>query len=64
MYAPTAGSPKGDQRMGFITRCCGSAQSGFFKTGPKYAADFKKNMTIQFDKFLPTWNYRAILEAG
>ena len=31
-----------------------------FKTGRKYAADFKKNMAIQFDKFLPKWNYVAI----
>lgn len=31
-----------------------------FETGRKYAADFKKHMTIQFDKLLPKWNYRAI----
>ena len=24
-----------------------------FETGRKYAADFKKNMTIQFDEILP-----------
>ncbi|UYM18932.1 ISAzo13-like element transposase-related protein [Endozoicomonas euniceicola] len=35
-----------------------------FETGRKYAADFKKNMTIQFDKLLPKWNYRAIPTAG
>jgi hypothetical protein len=31
-----------------------------FETGRKYAADFKKNMTIQFDDILPKWNYTAI----
>jgi hypothetical protein len=31
-----------------------------FQTGRKYAADFKKNMTIQFDDILPKWNYTAI----
>ena len=35
-----------------------------FETGRKYAAGFKKNMTIQFDKFLPKWNYRAIPVVG
>ena len=34
-----------------------------FETGRKYAADFRKNMTIQFDKLLPKWNYRAVPEA-
>lgn len=31
-----------------------------FETGRKYAADFKKNMTIQFDDILPKWNYTAV----
>ena len=31
-----------------------------YETGRKYAADFKKNMKILFDKFLPKWNYRAV----
>lgn len=31
-----------------------------FETGRKYAADFKHNMTIQFDELLPKWNYTAI----
>lgn len=31
-----------------------------FQTGRKYAADFKTNMTIKFDKYLPNWNYTAI----
>lgn len=35
-----------------------------FETGRKYTADFKKNMTIQFDKLLPKWNYRAVPVAG
>jgi hypothetical protein len=31
-----------------------------FQAGRKYAANFKKNMTIQFDDHLPNWNYTAI----
>lgn len=31
-----------------------------FQTGRKYAAHFKKNMTIKFDECLPNWNYTAI----
>lgn len=31
-----------------------------YATGRKLAADFKENMTIQFDKLLPKWNYQAI----
>jgi hypothetical protein len=31
-----------------------------YKTGRKYAAGFKKNMKIIFDKILPKWNYRAV----
>lgn len=34
-----------------------------FETGRKYATDFKKNMTIQFDDLLPKWNYTAIPHA-
>lgn len=30
-----------------------------FETGRKYANDFKKNMKIKFDNFLPKWNYVA-----
>ena len=33
-----------------------------YKTGRKYAAGFKKNMKIVFDKVLPKWNYRAVLQ--
>lgn len=31
-----------------------------FETGRKYADDFKKNMKIKFDDFLPKWNYVAV----
>jgi hypothetical protein len=31
-----------------------------FKTGRKVAEGFKENMKIEFDDFLPLWNYRAI----
>lgn len=31
-----------------------------YQTGRKYAHDFKKTMTIQFDDYLPKWNYTAI----
>jgi len=31
-----------------------------YETGRKVAADFKENMRIVFDDFLPRWNYRAI----
>jgi hypothetical protein len=31
-----------------------------YKTGRKYAKDFKKNMTINFDERLPKWNYTAV----
>jgi len=31
-----------------------------YQTGRKVAADFKENMTIKFDEFLPKWNYTAI----
>ena len=31
-----------------------------YETGRKVAADFKDNMRIVFDDFLPQWNYRAI----
>lgn len=33
-----------------------------FETRRKVADDFKENMRIQFDDFLPQWNYRAIPE--
>lgn len=33
-----------------------------YVTGRKYAADFKENMSIQFDEHLPKWNYKAIPE--
>lgn len=29
------------------------------QTGRKVAEDFKSNMKIVFDKFLPQWNYTA-----
>lgn len=31
-----------------------------YKTGRKVGEDFKKNMSIIFDEYLPEWNYRAI----
>lgn len=31
-----------------------------YKTGRKVTEDFKKNMKIVFDDYLPQWNYRAI----
>lgn len=31
-----------------------------FENGRKYAAQFKKNMTIKFDEHLPKWNYTAV----
>lgn len=31
-----------------------------YQTGRKYSQDFKENMKIRFDDFLPKWNYRAI----
>ena len=31
-----------------------------YQTGRKVAADFKENMRLIFDTFLPQWNYRAI----
>lgn len=31
-----------------------------YETGRKYAAEFKNNMTIQFDDLLPKWNYTAV----
>jgi len=33
-----------------------------YKTGRKYAKGFKENMTIQFDEYLPKWNYTAVPE--
>lgn len=33
-----------------------------YETGRKYAADFKQNMQIIFDDYLPKWNYRAMPE--
>ncbi len=31
-----------------------------YQTGRKYAAGFKQDMKIEFDKILPKWNYRAV----
>ena len=31
-----------------------------FKTGRKVAHDFRQNMRIQFDEYLPQWNYVAV----
>jgi hypothetical protein len=31
-----------------------------YQTGRKATADFKENMSIKFDQFLPKWNYTAI----
>ena len=35
-----------------------------FETGRKVASDFKENMRIQFDEYLPEWNYVAIPDNG
>jgi hypothetical protein len=35
-----------------------------YETGRKVAADFKQNMRILFDEFLPAWNYRAVPAAS
>ncbi len=35
-----------------------------YETGRKVAADFKQNMRILFDAFLPAWNYRAVPAAS
>lgn len=34
-----------------------------YQKGRKVAKDFKKNMPILFDKYLPAWNYRAVPHA-
>ena len=31
-----------------------------YKSGRKYAENFKKTMTIKFDEHPPKWNYTAI----
>jgi len=31
-----------------------------YQTGRRVNEDFKKNMQIVFDDFLPSWNYRAL----
>ena len=31
-----------------------------YHTGRKVAADFKENMRIVFDDYLPKWNYTAV----
>jgi len=31
-----------------------------FETGRKYTEGFKDNMKIQFDDYLPHWNYVAV----
>ncbi|MCF6204719.1 MAG: hypothetical protein L3J59_13800 [Methylococcaceae bacterium] len=33
-----------------------------FETGRKVAGGFKENMIIQFDDYLPQWNYVAVPE--
>jgi hypothetical protein len=33
-----------------------------YQTGRQYTADFKHNMKIVFDDYLPKWNYRAVPE--
>jgi hypothetical protein len=33
---------------------------GVYETGKKCAADFLENMNIQFDDYLPKWNYQAM----
>jgi hypothetical protein len=34
-----------------------------YQTGRKVAKDFKENMRIVFDQYLPQWNYRAVSES-
>ena len=41
-------------------KVCSNIIKKEYKTGRKYAADFKKNMRIIFDDYLGQWNYRAI----
>jgi hypothetical protein len=31
-----------------------------YKIGRKVTDDFKKNLKIVFDEYLPKWNYRAV----
>jgi hypothetical protein len=33
-----------------------------YQPGRKYTADFKQNLKIVFDDYLPKWNYRAVPE--
>jgi hypothetical protein len=33
-----------------------------YQTGRQDTADFKQNMQIVFDDYLPKWNYRAVPE--
>ena len=35
-----------------------------YKTGRKVAKDFKQTMTIEFDDYLPRWNYTAMPQAS
>ena len=44
------------QGLGVVVRIIDKA----YNAGRKYALDFKEKMTIQFDKFLPKWNYTAV----
>jgi hypothetical protein len=34
-----------------------------YRTGRKVTAGFRENMTINFDEFLPKWNYTALPNA-
>ena len=35
-----------------------------YQTGRKVIDNFKHNMPILFDEYLPQWNYRAVPNAG
>ena len=45
------------------TRCglkvCSHIIDKVYQTGKKVAKDFKENMNIIFDEYLPQWNYVA-----
>ena len=41
-------------------KVCSTILDKTFETGRKVASNFKENMRIQFDEYLPQWNYSAI----
>ncbi|MGK5091091.1 hypothetical protein WDW89_03625 [Deltaproteobacteria bacterium TL4] len=55
--------PQRDEQFENIERLNTSVLNKTFETGRKVAYDFRKNMRIQFDEYLPQWNYVAIPSA-